>query len=73
MFSLAWIRFFKEEPSAIGIISIEKGIYPSKISSQKHLQKRYVPINDFTTFLMKNLSSNDNYLPAFEQVVSELF
>lgn len=30
-------------------------------------------MNYFTTSLMKNLFSNDNNLPAFEQAVTELF
>lgn len=30
-------------------------------------------MNYFTTFLMKNLFTNDNNLPLFEEVVIELF
>ena len=30
-------------------------------------------MNYFTTFLKKNLLTNENNLPAFEEAVSELF
>ena len=50
----------------------KKGIPLVKIAQSKTTYKRNIPMNYFTTSLMKNLFTNDNNLPLFEQAVTEL-
>ena len=48
----------------------KKGIPLVKIAQSKTTYKRNIPMNYFTTSLMKNLFTNDNNLPLFEQAVT---
>ena len=51
----------------------KKGISLVKLVRPKTIYERNIPMNYFTTSLMKNLFTNDNNLPLFEQAVAELF
>ena len=51
----------------------KKGISLVKLVRPKTIYERNIPMNYFTTSLMKSLFTNDNNLPAFEQAVSEFF
>ena len=50
----------------------KKGIPLVKIAQSKTTYKRNIPMNYFTTSLMKNLFTNDNNLPLFGRLVTEL-
>lgn len=51
----------------------KKGISLVKLVRPKTIYERNKPMNYFTTSLMKNLFTNDNNLPLFEQALTELF